>query len=150
MEDLYTVPRGVRLDSDRVRSALAGVGIDSFSYVANGALNHVFLHRRCRSKLSVVASNTTRRLSEVAGDTMLWLTVRRVAADAELSPSVKRNPAAPGENSGLPDDVAEDRSGTTRDPSTSDRSALPRSDRRASWPLRCSEEVGNPRDRSSS
>lgn len=150
MEDLYTVPRGVRLDSDCVRSALAGVGIDSFSYVANGALNHVFLHRRRGSKLSVVACNTTRRLSEVVGDTMLWLTVRRVAADAELSPAAEKNSPAPGMNPGLPDDVAGDYSGGAPDSSTPDRSALPRSDRRASWPLRCSEEVGNPRDRSSS
>ncbi|MEV0703587.1 hypothetical protein AB0I53_37505 [Saccharopolyspora sp. NPDC050389] len=108
MEDLCTVPRGVRPDSDGVRSALAGAGIDSFSYVANGALNHVFLHRRRGSKLSVVACNTSRRLSEVVGDTMPWLTVRRIAADAELSPSAARNPATPGETTSTPDGMAED------------------------------------------
>ncbi|GAA0528540.1 hypothetical protein GCM10011581_31320 [Saccharopolyspora subtropica] len=86
MEDLYTVPQGVRLDSDGVRSALAAVGIDSFSYVANGAQNHVFLHRACGARLSVVASDTSKRLSEVVGDSTLWLTVRRVAAEAGSSP----------------------------------------------------------------
>lgn len=85
MENFYTVPRDVRLDSAGVRSALAGVGIDAHSYVANGVVNHVFVNRTHGAKLSVVVGEESKRLSEVVGDASLWHTIRTVAANtAEL------------------------------------------------------------------
>lgn len=97
MENLYTVPRDVRLDSAGVRSALASVGIDAHSYVANGVVNHVFVNRTYGAKLSVVVGEESKRLSEVVGDTSLWRTVRSVATNtAVLRRTADEDPSVQG------------------------------------------------------
>lgn len=80
--DVYYVPRGVDMAAIEVRTALAAIGIEQRTYIANGVLNHVFTDvvrdRRSR-RLFVVESATSKRLTEVVGDTTLWLLVAHTA-----------------------------------------------------------------------
>lgn len=89
--EVYYVPRGVELAHPEVREALAAIGIEQRSYVANGALNHTFtdlVRGKAPRRLFVVEGLMSKRLSEVVGDTTLWLLVAYTARRACAAPAL--------------------------------------------------------------
>lgn len=85
--EVYDVPRGVDLARPEVRDALATIGIEQRSYVANGALNHTFtdlVRGKAPRRLFVVEGLSSKRLTEVVGDTTLWLLVAYVCVPPPL------------------------------------------------------------------
>lgn len=100
MEDLYTIPPGVDLAHAELRGALAAIGIEQRSYVANGALNHSFTdHVRSRfpRRLFVVEGVCSKRPTEVVGDTTLWLLIRETARQVCAAPALASSATADGE-----------------------------------------------------
>lgn len=83
MIDLYSLPTGVRLDTDELQTALSAVRITVSSYRANGCSNYQFRDTYTGAALHVVESEPgqPRHLTEVVGDTALWCLVRAVAVD---------------------------------------------------------------------
>lgn len=89
--EVYYVPRGVELAHPEVRAALSAIGIEQRSYVANGALNHSFLdlvRGKAPRRLFVVEGLSSKRLTEVVGDTTLWLLVSYTARVACTAPAL--------------------------------------------------------------
>lgn len=90
MSNLYAVPPGVTLGEPEVHAALAAIGIEHRKYIANGMVHHAFsdrVHDRSRS-LFLVESRETKQLAEVAGDTTLWLLVRKTACRVCAAPAL--------------------------------------------------------------
>lgn len=89
--EVYDVPCGVELARPEVRDALATIGIEQRSYVANGALNHSFrdlVRGTAPRRLFVVEGLSSKRLTEVVGDTTLWLLVSYTARIACAAPAL--------------------------------------------------------------
>lgn len=89
--EVYDVPRGVDLARPEVRDALATIGIEQRSYVANGALNHTFtdlVRGKAPRRLFVVEGMCSKRLTEIVGDTTLWLLVAYTARRACAAPGL--------------------------------------------------------------
>ncbi len=75
----FAIPFGVRLSNPDLAPALAAVGIEHHSYVANAVLNHSFTDRLRTRRLFIVESTCSKQPTEITGDVTLWLLVRETA-----------------------------------------------------------------------